>query len=302
MNILFTGASSCTGMHFVQDLALRGHQLTCVFTRSMKEYHGIRKERILRILPYVKAIWNTKFGGRSFCTLIQENNFDTYAHHMAWTKGYGTENYDIQKALRNNTNHLSKVIDLLQKNGCVQVILTNSVFEGLDIICEGGDAPFESHGTAKKETTKAFLAFTSKLPIRRFIIPNPIGIYDNTRLVEYLHTSWQKGETPHIRYPENIRDNIPIPALRKQYTKFIEGTELKTAPSGWVQNNQSFVQMVALELQKRFSYTTPCIFGPQTDYHQPIRLHNTDPILPMQRESEFWDNLCTHYAKRFGND
>ena len=298
MRILFTGASSCTGMHFVQELAHRGHSITCIFTRNFKDYHGIRKDRIQKILPFVEPVWNTRFGDEGFCTLIQKNAFETYAHHMAWTRGYGTEKYNIKQAVHNNTLHLPKVVALLRKHGA-QIVLTNSVFEGMNVRCEGGHAPFEAHGIAKRETTKAFLAFKSTVPVRRFIIPNPVGTFDNIRLVEYLHSSWLRGETPHIRYPDNIRDNIPIPYLRTRYSEFIEESKLYCSPSGWVQSNQAFVQRVAHHLGKHFLYKTPCIFGPQQDSHQPIRLHNIDPMPAIQSESHFWDSLCTHYQDRF---
>ena len=301
MNILFTGASSCTGMHFVQELALRGHKITCVFTQSMKDYQGIRSVRIQKILPHIIPIWNTKFGDEQFNALLKNNRFETYAHHMAWTKGYGTDRYDIRQAVHNNTHQLSKVINLLVQQGCSQVILTGSVFEGMDVVCTGGKAPFEAHGMAKKETTQMFLTYSSTLPIRRFIIPNPVGTFDNMRLLEYLHTSWSKGERPHIRYPDNIRDNIPISFLRKRYADFIVESGIYTAPSGWIQSNQTFVQKVASELRARFSYEATSIFGPQADALQPIRLHNTQPMPTMHDESTFWDSLCEHYSVRFGS-
>ena len=155
MNILFTGASSCTGMHFVQELLLRGHTITCVFTKDLTDYRGIRAQRVRKLLPHVIPIWNTLFGDKAFCSLLQNNNFDTYAHHMAWTKGYGTDQYDVEKAVHNNTHQLANVIELLRRKGCMQVILTSSVFEGTDVVCEGRKAPFEPHGTAKKETENA---------------------------------------------------------------------------------------------------------------------------------------------------
>ena len=300
MNILFTGASSCTGMHFVQELAIRGHKITCVFTRNMKDYQGIRSARIRNLLPYITPKWNIKFGDEQFCALLQKNHFDTYAHHMAWTKGYGTNRYNIKQAVHNNTYQLSKVIKILVQQGCSQVILTGSVFEGMDVVCVGGKAPFESHGMAKKETTQRFLTYSSTIPIRRFIIPNPIGTFDNMRLLEYLHTSWSKGESPHIRYPDNIRDNIPISFLKKRYADFIVESEICTAPSGWIQSNQTFVQRVAAALRDRFSYKAACIFGPQSDRLQPVQLHNTQPMPTIYDESLFWDSLCEHYRVRFG--
>ena len=46
MKILFTGASSFTGMHFAKELAEQGHKVICPFLRPENAYIGIRRERI----------------------------------------------------------------------------------------------------------------------------------------------------------------------------------------------------------------------------------------------------------------
>ena len=81
---------------------------------------------------------------------------------------------------------------------------------------------------------------------------------------------------------------------------FVEESSMHTAPSGWIKSNRDFVQKIASEFRKRFSYETTCLFGPQIDSQQPIRLHNTEPMPKMHDESKFWDTLCEHYKSRFG--
>ena len=292
MNILFTGASSCTGMHFILELIERGHTVTCTFTGKKSDYHNIKKKRIERILPYITPIWNTSFGDHQFCTLLKKNRFESYAHHMAWTQGYGTKEYSTQDALHNNTYNLKKVLFLLKSHDCTQVILTCSVFEGLDGICSGGTTPFEAHGEAKKQTTHTFLQHSS-------IIPNPVGTFDRVRLVEYLHSFWIQKRIPQIHYPENIRDNIPMYLLTRRYGDFIQESSLYASPSGWVQNNKEWVQKIAKELSLRFGYDTPCDYGPQRDYDQPKKLCNIEPMRPKEKELLFWDVLAEHYRVRF---
>ena len=50
MRILFTGASSFTGVHFVQALAAGGHEVICPLRRSIEEYEGLRRQRVERLL------------------------------------------------------------------------------------------------------------------------------------------------------------------------------------------------------------------------------------------------------------
>ena len=49
MKILFTGASSFTGMHFIEALLLEGHEVLAVFSRPMEAYTGISQVRMKRI-------------------------------------------------------------------------------------------------------------------------------------------------------------------------------------------------------------------------------------------------------------
>lgn len=299
MNILFTGASSCTGMHFVLALLRKGHTVTCTFTKRHHDYDGVKKKRIEQIISQITPIWNTSFGDKNFCTLVEKGRFSTYAHHMAWTKGYGTKDYNISKAIQNNTNNLELVVQLLKKNGCTQIILTRSVFEGDHVLCQGGSTPFEPHGNAKKQTSLLFLQQSSIIPIRQFIIPNPVGTFDQVRLVEYLHSCWKKQKTPQIHYPKNIRDNIPIPLLQRRYTGFLKESSSWTSPSGWIYSNKDWIEKVARELKKRFHYQTPCVYGPQRDNNQPLQLYNTEPMIAPWDEQAFWDRLAQHYRQRF---
>lgn len=297
MQILFTGASSFTGMHFVKELSTH-HTVFCTFTKAHDAYSGIEKERIESIIPHIIPLWNTRFGSPQFLSILKQHSFDTYAHHMAWTKGYGTNKYPIEKAIQNNTLNLPYVTSLLQRNGCSQIILSNTVLEGDDVDLQEGHAPFEPHGEAKKRTTALFCS-QSPLPIRRFIIPNPIGTFDNIRLVESLHQQWTQRQTPHIQYPENIRDNIPIPVLTKRYSSFLNENIPVASPSGWKESNSDFVERIARELSKRFAYNTPVVLGPQKDHSQPRILCNTESALENWDASRFWDTLSLHYKKRF---
>jgi len=299
MNILFTGASSFTGMHFVKSLVAQRHNLICIFTQSKDSYTGIRRARIQEILPKIRPIWNTRFGDATFLTVLNNHRIDTYTHHMAWTKGYNTTTYDKDRAIQNNTHQLSAVLQSLERNGCRQVLLTGSVFEGKDVDCRQGTAPFEAHGEAKKETTMRFLTAQTSIPIRRFIIPNPFGTFDQQRFVEYLHLSWLNNRTPHLLYPDNIRDNIPIPLLQNAYLRFVHNRDLVLAPSGFIESNASFAHRIAKVFAKHFGYSTPLHIDTNKDDNQPLWLSNTDTETSSWDEELFWRTLCHHYEQRF---
>jgi len=62
MRILFTGASSFTGMWFVQELAMQGHQITATFLKPFSSYSGLRKIRIDNILKLCEPVFECPFG------------------------------------------------------------------------------------------------------------------------------------------------------------------------------------------------------------------------------------------------
>ena len=303
MRILFCGASSTTGLHFVQALHKRGHILTCTFTKpNLNDYDGIRKKRVQIIETLATTVFGIKFGDERFLTFLKHTSFDVYIHHMTWTEGYKSSYYDEEKAFTNNTNALSSVERILYANGCTTFVCTGSIFEGLSNPLVHTSTPFEALGRAKRKSTLYIKNTLKKLAFRYFVISNPFGRYDQVRFVEYLNQSWIRGEVPLVQTPNYIRDNIPLPYLSQCYVDFIEGDDTYCAPSGFVLSNAAFAQKIAHERHKRGYGDAPIAYNWSHAHTQPMELfHNTPKISSSFQEHIFWDQLFSHHQDRFAH-
>lgn len=129
MKILFTGASSFTGLWFTKALSEAGHAVTTVFPRKKEEYQGLRKERMEQAAALSEPYFSSPFGHPSFLEIIKGSKWDLLCHHAADVTNYRSPEFDVAKALANNTYNLQEVIKALGNRGCSKILLTGSVFE-----------------------------------------------------------------------------------------------------------------------------------------------------------------------------
>ena len=102
MKILFLGASSFTGYHFVKQISKnKAVKIFCTLTKDIHNYKYIRKERInlLKKIRNVKILSNMTFGDRLFIELIKKEKFDILCFHYSHTKNYNYEKkFNLKKA------------------------------------------------------------------------------------------------------------------------------------------------------------------------------------------------------------
>ncbi len=303
MNLLFTGASSFTGMWFVKELAESGFNVTATFTRSKDDYQGLRKERVEIALKYCKPLFNCPFGSDSFIKNI--DNFDIFCHHAADVTDYKSLDFDFTKALSNNCKNVDRVLKTLQDKGLKKVILTGSVFEQN----EGeGTSPliaFSPYGLSKGLTADVFKYFTAlyKIKLGKFVIPNPFGPYEEARFTSYLVKSWFKESRPKVSSPLYIRDNIHVTLLAKSYMDFVKnlnenpGFE-KFNPSGLRASQGEFTKYFADNLQKRLNVACDYELCEQTDFLEPLERFNLNQLDHDRlgwNEEKSWDELAEYY-------
>lgn len=310
MKILFTGASSFSGMWFVQELAQAGHTITAIFPRKKEEYDNLRKERVENIIPLCEPIFGCRFGSAAFIQLIKKQNWDLLCHHAADVTNYKSDSFDFAKALANNTNNLLKVLQTLKETGCHKLLLTGSVFEQQE--GEGTDLlrAVSPYGLSKGLTSDVFRYYCDvmEMNLGKFVIPNPFGPYEESRFTSFLAKSWLKGNVPQVSCPDYVRDNIHVSLLAKAYRHCAENIGQnpgyqKWNPSGYRENQGEFTKRFASEMEKRLSI--PCQFelGHQTTFVEPKVRVNTDPFDIEElkwKESEAWDQLAHYYAKNYG--
>lgn len=300
MRILFTGASSFTGMWFVEALAKSGHNVVTVFQKREDAYSGIRKRRVDRVCKHSRPVFECSFGDDRFLSLIHEQPWDLLCHHAATVTNYKSPDFDVQAAVANNTHRLKEVLQALSKQECQRVLLTGSVFE--QTATEPAVSPY---GESKGITFQLFQEHAEKahMALGKFVIPNPFGPYEEPRFTSSLAKAWLRGETPTVRTPEYIRDNIHVSLLASAYTTFAEQLSEKyqeCRPSGYRETQGAFTERFASAMCPRLDL--PCSFeiAQQETFSEPLKRVNTDPISLLNwNESSAWDALADYYRELF---
>lgn len=300
MRVLFTGASSFTGMWFVEALAESGHEVVTIFQKPRDAYSGIRQQRVERVCKHSKPVFECSFGSDRFLSLLREQPWDLFCHHAADVTNYKSPDFDIKEAVANNTHRLQEVLQVLSEQGCQRLVLTGSVFEQT-----ATEPAVSSYGESKGLTAQLFRDHAEKteMALGKFVIPNPFGPYEDLRFTSSLARSWLRGETPTVRTPDYVRDNIHVSLLAGAYRIFAEqfsGDYGECRPSGYRETQGAFTQRFADAMRPRLN--KPCAFEitQQEEFLEPIERVNTDPVnLPSWDESSAWDTLAEYYKGVF---
>ncbi len=112
------------------------------------------------------------------------------------------------------------------------------------------------YGLSKGLTAQVFRyeAELAGIHLGKFVIPNPFGVYQEPRFVQYLLSTWARGEVAKVGTPDYVRDNIPVELLALEYRRFLEALPdapgfSKLNPSGLIGTQGDFGQRVAQEMR-----------------------------------------------------
>jgi nucleoside-diphosphate-sugar epimerase len=312
MEILFTGASSFTGMWFVKELVAAGHKVTATFMRPLSEYTSTRLERVKMLQPICRCIFDVKFGDEKFLELIQsESQWDMLCHHAADVTDYKSPNFDFAKALERNTHNIAHVMESLRVAGCKKILLTGSVFEkgeGYGSVWETPMA-FSPYALSKGLTYDVFEYYAGlyEMILGKFVIPNPFGPYEEPRFTWYLIDTWMSGQKAQVKTPEYIRDNVPVTLLAKAYSQFAEELSqsdefMKYNPSYYVGFQGLFAEKVALHMRPLLGLPCEVEICEQESFLEPKERVNYNPVYwPTVKEDEeaFWKLYAKYYLNRY---
>lgn len=308
MRIIFTGASSLTGYHFVRELSAAGHEILMTFTRKLDEYDGVRSLRVERAARLGRSGVGVRFGDGRFMELLDDfGHVDLLCHHAAEVRDYKSADFDIPGALARNTNNLRKVLQALSEQGCRRVVLTGSVFEQAEGAGSGGRPSFSPYGLSKALTWEVFRYYGPDIGMHvgKFVIPNPFGPYEEPRFTTFLARSWLAGEVAVVKTPEYVRDNIHASLLARSYAQFIDGLPdsagtSRINPSGYVESQGSFATRFAGAMRDRLGVPCQLQLQRQIEFGEPKIRINVDPVdgdALGWSESEAWDELASFYRQ-----
>lgn len=309
MDILFTGASSFTGMWFVKELIAAGHRVTAIFKRPQQEYSGVRLERIQMLIPHCQCFFDVKFGDDKFIEIIQsQKHWDVLCHHAADVTDYKSPHFNAVRALENNTHNIVRVLEALRKQNCNKMLLTGSVFEQNEGIGSMPLAAFSPYGLSKGLTYDlcSYYCGVHGIILSKFVIPNPFGPYEEPRFTSYLMDTWMDGKVAEVKTPLYIRDNIHVTLLAKGYSHFVQVVHefeesRKFHPSCYAETQGDFSQRLAAEMRSRLHLSCELHVHTQTSFSEPLERLNYNSLdwrALGWNEAEAWDEYASYYASR----
>lgn len=306
MRILLTGASSFSGFWFVRELRKAGHEVVCLFQAESEEsYSDLRGWRVRVLVQSGPAVFGCSFGTPDFLALASQG-WDLFAHHAADVTNYRSMDFDVVRALGNNTHNLREALATLKASGCRRLLLTGSVFEPGEGAGSDQLPAILPYGLSKGLTAQVFQyeAELAGIHLGKFVIPNPFGAYQEPRFVQYLLSTWARGEVAKVGTPDYVRDNIPVDLLALEYRRFLEGLPeaagfSKLNPSGLVGTQGDFAQRVAHEMRSRLNWDCRLEFARQTEFAEPRIRVNTESAQahhPDWNPAAPWDDLARSFS------
>jgi UDP-glucose 4-epimerase len=313
MRVLFTGASSFTGLWFARELARAGNDVVAIFRRRPEEYpDALRRERVSRALEVCRGVFGCSFGDARFIDIVGGERWDLLCHHAAEVTDYKSAAFDPVGALASNTRNVKAVVDALQRQSpaAPRVLLTGSVFENDEGAGSEGLPAFSPYGLSKSLTFQVFryYALRAGLSLGKFVISNPFGPYEEARFTAYLMKAWFAGQAAAVNTPAYVRDNIHVSLLARAYARFAaelpERGLSRLGPSGYAESQGAFTLRVAAAIRQRLGLACEVQLATQTAFIEPrVRINTDIPDAAALNwdEGAAWDEFAAFYRERRGS-
>ena len=281
MRLLFLGASSFTGYHFVNKISdNKQNKIYCTLTKNLNKYKSTRLERI-KLLNKKKNIFfinKVKFGDKKFIKLLSKKKFDIICLHHASTKNYNNDlKFNLNKSIKENTPNLRKVFSKIHNQ--TTIIVTNTIYQKIN---EKKYKAVNKYGISKSITYDKIKSICKEFDfkLKSIFITNPWGILEEKKLNYYLINNWLKDKKTFISHPNYIRDNIYIDKLTKYYLKILNSnsTKINYFPSGYCSTNKVFIEAFKIKFEKFFNKKVKIEYANNAKYSQPMSRINGKKI------------------------
>lgn len=300
MNILFLGASSFTGFHFVNQLSkVKNIKIYCTLTKNINQYESLRYMRIKLLSKKENVIFvkKIKFGDKKFTNLLEKIRFNVFCFHHALTKNYNDNSkFNLKKSLKENTNNIEEVFRKIDYKATV--IISNTIFQNIPA---KKYRAVNNYGISKSQSFDKIRLLCEKnnIKFRSIYITNPWGIYEEKKLNFYLIKNWLNNKNAKISHPNYIRDNIHIDLLSKMYKKIVlsKSNKINYFPSGICSTNKLFIEALRNKFEKFFNKKVEVAYENKAIYNQPMCRINGNKIVKNVKIKQNLNKYFAYYQK-----
>lgn len=302
MRILLTGISSFTGSYFARGLVNSGHEIIATLTQPENLYTNQRRQRLDSLVGSIALKGNSAIGTDDFLNAIDnEKQLDIFCLHHASVGDYRSDQFDVAGAIQSATLNYELVAKKLVEKGLSRVVITRSIFES-EFGVRSENRAVNLYGVAKKAASEIWKDVFNRhdIEVADFVITNPFGVFEEKRFISYLFNSWTKHETPELKAPTLVRDNIPIPLLADAYVNFVESSQIHPyIPSGIVGTNSEFALLIANKFSSHFGFTPEITHAETILAAEPLILTGNSPVSFefSQQDEQFWADFVNYYSE-----
>jgi len=201
--IIVTGSSSFIGYHLALNLHQSNKDVVITGSRGLGDYNGIQFKRINSLIGK-KIVYEQLdiTNNKNVKKLIYKHSPTTWFHLPAWTKDWGSYDFDLTNAFKLNVIPLKFIIKYLKESGCQGFIHVGSEAEyGQENDCKDEKDrcfPLMPYGYAKLMQTIRIkqLAYQYEMPSRVGRVFSPFGIYENPLKLLSQVLNALKNDTP----------------------------------------------------------------------------------------------------------
>ncbi len=298
--VFLTGATSFTGAHIARAFSDAGFHVVGTILRDFDNCEDPLTKTRIEHSKISDWVYDAPFGSDKLVASIAEKKPQIFINHGASIRGYRSPDFDYLGSISRSLNNVQAVFAELKKQNCELIIHTGSIFErGEGSLAEDTEA-LTVYGLCKTMVWDGirYFAHVERLRVSEVVIPNPVGPMENIdRLIPDFITSWKKGETPVLKAPALIRDNIPAPWLANVYLEEAKHVLTRNErvrilrPSAYVLSNKDFIELFirkAKEYGTRLNLDLEIKPAPTS---VPLKRINSDPV-PEKKDPEkvdlFW--------------
>ncbi|MFE6965599.1 NAD-dependent epimerase/dehydratase family protein [Agromyces sp. NPDC057679] len=300
VRLLMTGATSFSGAWMARACAEAGIEVHAAIRSDRAAYDGVRSHRLAMLGGSVTLHPGAVHRAGALAALIAEVGADVVGYHGYPMEGFRSPDYDALGAAAALTADLDAELAAAADAGSA-IVYTGTVYEPGPVAGAEARAAVSAYGLSKRVAYERLRLAGSRagVPVHRFVIPNPFGPLEEGRFGNHLATAWGRGETPVVRTPRLVRDNIPVRELAVRYAAFVlagDGRAASLEPSGYIESQFGFAGRLAEAVGVRLGRVLPLEALWDAPVEEPLVVVNDGRTSASfaANESAYWDEYAEH--------